>query len=425
MYLSTVSDWLAYIGKLHPKEMDLGLDRVKKVAERLGVLKPECPVIIVGGTNGKGSTVFGLESIYHAAHYQTGVFSSPFLFVYNEEIRINGIPISDQRLCEAFAKVEAARNEITLTFFEFGTLAALVLFQQQPLDIWILEVGLGGRLDAVNIIDADLAVITSIGIDHVEWLGDTREKIGKEKSGIFRSHHPVVCGDEQPPATIVDAAKNLQSPFYQRGKDFAYQQTNSTWSFTNNDLHYENLPKNNLLMQNMAVVLQTIHLLQPGLPVTREAIDQGLKNINLPGRIQIIPGKITEIFDVSHNPAAIIELAKKLDELSCTGKTRAVFSMLEDKDMESSIRIIKNKIDEWLIAPLQPKRAASTEKLKNSFQNESCMDNMAIFQSIEQAYQQALKVSQSGDRIIIFGSFYTVAEVMNYKNTRESACKID
>src|SRR5437868_5228326 len=217
MGLSTAYEWLTFISGLHSQEIDLGLMRVKTVAERLKVLNPDCVVITVAGTNGKGSTVAGLESIYQAANYKTGAFTSPFLFRYNEQIRINGDMVSDSNLCKAFSQVEAARGDISLTPFEFGTLAALVLFAESKLDVWILEVGLGGRLDAVNIIDADVSVVTSIAIDHIDYLGETREKIGVEKAGIFREKKPAVCGDAEPPATLEEVAKKIHAPFYQRG----------------------------------------------------------------------------------------------------------------------------------------------------------------------------------------------------------------
>jgi dihydrofolate synthase/folylpolyglutamate synthase len=412
VYLSTVSEWLNYIGSVHVTEIDLGLSRVKEVAERLKVLSPACPVIIVAGTNGKGSTVAGLESIYQTAHFRTGVFTSPFLFRYNEQIRMDGKAVEDDELCQAFETVEKAREDISLTPFEFGTLAAFVLFQKQPLDVWILEVGLGGRLDAVNIQDADVAVITSIAIDHINWLGDTREKIGGEKAGIFREGKPVVCGDDQPPVSLLETAKNLSSPFYQCGRDFHFQETEATWVFANQMVRFENLPINMLAIPNMATVLEVIFLLQDRLPVIREVIDQGLKNVSLPGRIQIVPGPITIIYDVSHNPAAVKWLAAKLASLPCSGKTHAVFSMLEDKDITGSLLNIKNKVDNWYVAPLNTKRASTEKRLKQSFLEAGMTDNTSYFQTLTEAYQAAMKSSIEGDRIIIFGSFYTISEII-------------
>lgn len=415
MHLSTVSEWLSYIGLIHETEIDLGLPRVKEVAKRLGVLAPNCPVIIVGGTNGKGSTVAGLESIYRAACYRTGVFTSPWLFRYNEQVKIDGIMAEDEDLCEAFSQVEKARSDISLTPFEFSTLAALYLFSRQTLDIWILEVGLGGRLDAVNIMDADVSVITSIGIDHVNWLGDTREKIASEKAGIFRPNQPVVCGDDQPPETLILAAKKIHAPFYQRGKEFDYQENESTWTFINQNIRYDDLPRNMLATENMSVVVKVIGLLQAKIPVSVEAIRQGLSHAELTGRIQIIEGSVTEIYDGSHNPAAILFLKEKLKP---GPRTHAVFSMLEDKDIVGSILAIKDRVDFWYAAPLDTKRAASVDMLQNAFEKAGLTDKVVIFLTITEAYRHALQAAQAGDRIIIFGSFHTVSEILR-------SCRVD
>jgi len=414
MHLSTVSEWLAFISRLHSKEIDLSLDRVKKVAKRLDVLTKGCPVIIVAGTNGKGSTVAGLESIYRAAHYKTGAFTSPFLFRYNEQIRINGQMIEDETLCTAFKAVEAAREDVSLTPFEFGTLAAFVLFKQHALDVWIIEVGLGGRLDAVNILDADVSVVTSIAIDHVDFLGDTREEIAIEKAGIFRKGKPAVCGDKNPPVTLRETAKNISAPFYQCGLDFNYQESSDSWSFTNGNDAYHHLPRNHLATHNMAIVLEVIHLLQLRLPVKRDAIDKGLKQVELLGRIQTITGPVLEIYDVSHNPAAIEWLSDYLSRQSCSGKTIAVFSMLEDKDVVASILTIKNKMDVWHVAPLTVKRAANKAHLENAFKTAEVIE-VVWFDSIDQAYKEAIKITKPGDRIIVFGSFHTVADVLKNK----------
>lgn len=414
MGLSTASEWLNYIAQLHGQEIDLGLERVKMVAERLKVLAPGCIVITVAGTNGKGSTVAGLESIYRAANYQTGAFTSPFLFLYNEQIRINGQAVTDIDLCKAFSQVEEARGDISLTQFEFGTLAALVLFKQQHLDVWILEVGLGGRLDAVNIIDADIAVVTSIAIDHVNWLGETREKIGVEKAGIFRKGKPAVCGDAEPPLSVSLAAKNINAPFYQRGLHFHFQELSDSWNFSNQNEYYDNLPRNHLATQNMATVLQVISLLQSRLLVMRDAIESGLKNIELMGRIQKINGPVTEIYDVSHNPAAIAWLAKNISLQDRSGKTFAVFSMLEDKDIAGSMLEIKNQIDAWYVAPLNTKRAANKETLENAFKNAG-ITHFKIYSCMEDAYKHSLKNAKPGDRILVFGSFHTVADVLKIK----------
>jgi dihydrofolate synthase/folylpolyglutamate synthase len=403
--------------------MDLGLTRVQAVAKRLNVLTPPCAVILVGGTNGKGSSVAALESIYSSAGYQVGCFTSPFLFKMNEQIKINGIPVTDDVLISAFQHIEHSRGDISLTPFEFHTLAALWIFKAFDLDIWILEVGLGGRLDAVNIIDADVAMVTSIAIDHTEWLGSTREAIAYEKSGIFRKNMPAVCGDIDPPNTLVDYADELGASLYCLGRDFHYKKELLSWHWLSHDIHYKNLPNNTLAHQNMATVLMAVMLLQSRLKIQPNAIYQGLANTNLPGRIQIIPGEVTEIYDVSHNPAAVAHLAKNfdknldnnlaknLDKYPHTGRTIAIFSMLADKDIFNSISVIADKIDAWYIAPLAVKRGASIHQLQTAFSLANI--NPIMFSSIQEAYYQAALNARAGDRLLIFGSFHTVAAVFS------------
>lgn len=411
MHLSTLSAWLDWIGSVHQKEIDLGLDRIRKVAERLGLLTPGCAVITVGGTNGKGSVVAGLEAIYLAAGYRVGAFTSPILFVHNEEVRVNGTMADDTSFIRAFEKIESARADVSLTPFEYHTLAALVIFAESDLDVMLLEVGLGGRLDAVNILDADATVVASIGIDHVDWLGYTREAIAIEKAGIFRQGKPAVCGDDAPPVTLIHAAQETGAVFYQRGKDFHLQEFADSWSWQTEKLEYEHLPRNTLLTENMASVLMVVTLLQDRLPVQEDALRRGLQTVTLPGRIQIVHGPVLEIFDVSHNPAAAAVLAERLRTMPCTGKTVAVFSMLDDKDIDGTVAIMRPVIDTWYIAPLTCKRAASLDKLKNIFATAG-ITSVHTSASIAAAYQLARERASTGDRIIIFGSFYTVGEIM-------------
>ncbi len=411
MGFSTLDEWLAWISSIHFTEMDLGLERVEKVAEALDLLSFPCPLIIVGGTNGKGSTVAGLEALYQAAGFKTGTFTSPFLFAYNEQICVNGEAVTDAALCRAFEKIDIARADITLTPFEFATLAALLIFKSYALDVLILEVGLGGRLDAVNILAADAAVVTSIGIDHVEWLGDTREKIGYEKAGIFRQGKLAVCGDRNPPQSLMQQAQSIGALFYCLEQAFSYSENAQDWSWHHEKISYTHLPYNQLATQNMAIVLMVITLLQDRLPVSEAAIHQGLAQIKLLGRIQIMPGDITYIYDVSHNPEAVAWLEKKLSTLPCQGKTYAIFSMLADKDIEQSIKIISSCIDEWHVAALAVKRAASEERLAQAFRQAgvSCIH---IHASIKAAHAAVCERAVAGDRVIVFGSFHTIAEVL-------------
>jgi dihydrofolate synthase/folylpolyglutamate synthase len=414
MILSTLPAWLDWIAGLHQNEMALGLERVAAVARNLGVLAFDCTIIIVGGTNGKGSTVAGLEAIYRAAGYRTGVFTSPILFKHNEQVRLNGQEATDDDFCHAFEKVEAVRGDVPLTPFEFATLAALVMFKKFAPDVLILEVGLGGRLDAVNILDADVAVVTSIGIDHVEWLGPTRESIAYEKAGIFRARKPAVCGDHHPPMSLLNYANEIGTPLFCQGQDFVYHDAQPSWSWACKQpmsIVLNELPRNPLFIQNMSTVLMVVHLLQDQRPVNREAIEQGLKSISLPGRIDVKPGEVTEVFDVSHNPDAVALLANYLRKTPCTGKTRAVFSMLADKDITKSIEMVCDQIDEWSVAPLQCKRAASAERLHADFES-SGVKKMTMFTSIKEAYTITKQKAVKNDRMIIFGSFHTIAEAL-------------
>jgi len=407
---STVYEWLHWISSVHFCEMELGLERVREVGIRLNVVFPNHPVIVVGGTNGKGSTVTSLERIYLSAGYQVGAFTSPMLFKHNEQIRVNGREVSDQDFCDAFEKIDIARGEISLTSFEFFTLAALLIFHQHDLDVMILEVGLGGRLDAVNIIHADVSIITSIGIDHEEWLGSTRESIAYEKSGILRTQTPAICGDANPPVTLIEYANILKTPIFCQGREFTFKEYATYWSWFSPVIQYDYLPKNGLSLQNLSTSLMAITVLQDKLAVTQLHIEKGLLETTLPGRIQVIEGIIPEIYDVSHNPAAVSLLAEYLAKTPHDGKTHAVFSMLADKNIEGCIQIINDYIDAWYIAPLFTKRAATQESLLTAFSAKQ--NKPKVFPSVKAAYSFSKEIAQPGDRIIVFGSFHTVAEVL-------------
>jgi dihydrofolate synthase / folylpolyglutamate synthase len=411
MQLSTLSDWLRWIEQQHPAEMSLGLDRIRVVAKRLEI-KPRCVLVTVAGTNGKGSVVAGLESIYCAAGFKVGAFTSPYLFLPNEQIRINKSSVTDYVLCEALAAVEHARKDVPLTSFEYFTLAAFFIFQSQSLDVWLLEVGLGGRLDAVNLLDAELAIITTIGLDHMHWLGSTRDQIGLEKAGIFRFKQKVVCGDIDPPKSLIKQAQALQTTFYQQGMTYYFKKNSTSWDWFSETARIKNLPLPTLALENMATVLMGIQLLQVSLSVSDEAVRQGLKQVNLPGRIEVRPDLVTHIYDVSHNPQAIIFLARYLSSLKKEGKVHAVFSMLSDKDMPTCILQIKPLIDAWYVAPLQCKRATSLSRLKLSFQQ--VHQAASFYETIPLAYQEAKRQAKTIDKIVIFGSFHTVAEVKQF-----------
>lgn len=414
MRFSTAFEWLSWIAKIHVTEIELGLDRVKQVAAKLNLLSPKCPVIIVGGTNGKGSTVAGLESIYRAAGYKTAAFTSPMLFKHNEQVRINGQETADEAFCLAFEEIETTRGEISLTPFEYHTLAALIIFRNAQPDVMILEVGMGGRLDAVNILDADVAIVTSISLDHTDWLGTTREQIAHEKAGIFRANRPAIIGEADAPMTLINDARAIGANIYQQGRDFSFDLSHQSWAWKWDGICYEGLPQNSLLTQNMALVLMGVALLQDRLSVRLEFIRKGLKEIYLPGRIQVIAGSVVEIFDVSHNQASVALLAQKLKDLPCIGKTYAVFSMLQDKNIAASVGEIAGCIDEWFCAPLTVKRAAPIQHLESALKL-AAVKKHTLYTNIEDAYKAAKAKAVTGDRIIVFGSFHTIADVWRYR----------
>jgi dihydrofolate synthase/folylpolyglutamate synthase len=395
MKLSTMQDWLAYIGSVHQQEIELGLERVKAVAERLSILKTNAAVVVVGGTNGKGSTVAALNAIYREAGYQVGVFTTPFLFKHNEEVMVNGVFASDEDFCQAFEAIEAVRAEITLTPFEYHTLAALCIFKKHPLAILLLEVGMGGRLDAVNIMDADVAVITSIALDHEAWLGNTREAIATEKAGIMRKDRPVVIAEPSPPANLQALVKAHGALAFWLGVDY----------------HAQPMKGIKLYENNLATAAMVVKLLQTRLAVSEAAIQAGLMKADLTGRQQVIHGEVTHYLDVAHNPHAIRLLYDRLSAKEGRGKTIAVFSMLGDKDIVASLQCIASAIDHWCVAPLENKRGASEQQLVAAFKTAG-ITGVSFSKTIAAAYHAARAKARPGDRIVIFGSFVTVAAVM-------------
>lgn len=409
MHYATLQEWLEWLKKGHSQEIDLSLDRIKVVASRLGLLKPSCPLITVAGTNGKGSCVAALQGVYKAAGYRVGAYTSPFLFRYNEQIALQGESVSDKVLFAAFQQIADALQDLTLTPFEFSTLAALSIFKKEALDVWILEVGLGGRYDAVNILPADVAIISTIALDHTEWLGNTREQIGYEKAGIFKPDCYGVIGDFDPPHTVLEVAKTTNTTLFCQNQQFGFKKTATSWDFWSEKREYTQLPLTALQLQNMATVLMAVELLQERLPMTRMAIDQALKKVTLPGRIQVRQGAITQLFDVSHNPAAIALLTDYLATQPISGKTIAVFSMLSDKDIEASLQIIKDQIDAWYVAPVAHVRGASSQLLQTAFEKAS-IANMTLLPNLREACRLARNQAKANDRIVHFGSFHTVSE---------------
>lgn len=416
MRFPTLDAWLAWQETLHPSAIELGLERPGKVLDALSLRSPGHVVVSVAGTNGKGSSVAMLESILLAAGYRVGCYTSPHLLRYNERVRINGQPVSDEMLCDSFERIEQARGETSLTYFEFGTLAALDLFERAGLDVAVLEVGMGGRLDAVNLVDADVALVTAIDVDHAAWLGDDRETIGREKAGIFRTQHAAVCSDPHPPLSLLHYARELNTTLYCLGGEYRYTATGESWSWEGPTLNYEGLPlpalHGHFQLQNAAGVLMSLALLAEQLPVSPEHLRHGLQHVSLPGRFQLLPGEVTVIVDVAHNPQSAEALAANLKEMSGTGRTYAVVGMLADKDISSTLQPMLALVDLWYPASLEVPRGAKASLLHGVLAADGA-NTAGSYNSVSHALDAANAGACSGDRIVIFGSFYTVAEAMH------------
>ena len=411
--MSDLETWLCYLEQLHPSTIDLGLDRVKQVADRLDLLQPAPYVFTVAGTNGKGTTCRTLEMILLAANKRVGVYSSPHLLRFTERVRINNQESKEQDTVDAFVEIEKARQDISLTYFEYATLAALYQFKHAQLDVVILEVGLGGRLDATNIIDADIAIITTIGIDHVEYLGNTRESIGREKAGIFKPKSIAVVGEPEIPSTILDVAHAVNCPLFAVNKDWSYQQIDKlTWQFNSSIKQYQNLPIPQVPLANAATAIAALSY--SPFSITQKQIDSALEKTSLIGRFQIIQLSPTVIVDVAHNPHATSYLVKQIELLkqqqSKVGKVRFVIGMLKDKDIKSTLSIFN--ADQWYCASLYGERGCNADILKQFLQEEN-VENIATFDSVNEAYQKAMKEAKEDDIIVVCGSFHTVSAVLD------------
>jgi dihydrofolate synthase/folylpolyglutamate synthase len=418
---TTLSEWLAYCEQLHPHAIDMGLDRVKTVAQRMQ-LRFECPVITVAGTNGKGSTCAMLESILGQAGYRTGVYSSPHLVHFEERLRLNGASIAASALLPGFEAVERARlhngEEISLTYFEFSTLALFEVMRHSQLDVAILEVGLGGRLDAVNVIDPDCAVITSIDLDHTELLGPDRESIGFEKAGIMRANIPVVVSDPVPPQSVLDRAQALGADLWRVGTDFNVAGDPQQWGWAGRGRRYSGLAYPALRganqLVNAAGVLAALTALRDKLPVTAQAVRNGFAFVELTGRFQIIPGQPTLVLDVAHNPHSVAALSANLDAMGFFPATHAVFGAMADKDLANMFARLSPLMDCWYFTDLPTPRAASGAALQQAWaaQNTRKDTRAQSFATPAQALQAAIAAAAPADRIVVFGSFYTVGGVL-------------
>ncbi|WP_431810035.1 bifunctional tetrahydrofolate synthase/dihydrofolate synthase [Jejubacter sp. L23] len=401
---SSLGTWLSYLENLHSLTIDLGLERVSQVGSALDVLKPAPFVFTVAGTNGKGTTCRTLEAMLLSAGLRVGVYSSPHLVRYTERVRIQGEELPETRHTASFAAIEAARGETSLSYFEYGTLSALWLFKQSSLDVAILEVGLGGRLDATNIVDADVAVITSIALDHTDWLGPDRESIGREKAGIFRTDKSAVVGEPDMPETISEVAREKGAMLRRRGVEWDYEVTGDTWRYRDAAGVLEALPQPLVPQPNAATALAALRASH--LPVGETAIREGLRQAMLPGRFQQVGESPRVILDVAHNPHAAAYLAGRLKTLPREGRVLAVVGMLHDKDIAGTLACLEPMVDSWYCAPLEGPRGATAQQLIEHLGNGQCFDSVA------QAWRRALSEARPQDTVLVCGSFHTVAHVM-------------
>lgn len=421
-----LSSWLQHLENgVAGGEIEMGLARVGAVRDRMG-LKPVCPLIVVGGTNGKGSVCAYLTQIYHDAGYRVGTLTSPHLLRFNERIAINGEAVADDLIVSAFEHIETARAEIPLTYFEFNTLAAVDVFTRQQVDVMILEVGLGGRLDAVNIFDADVAVITSVDLDHEAFLGDTVEKVAFEKAGIMRAGKPVICAQIPVPHSLSSHAAEVGADLLLLGRDFdCHKMEMQQWSYRfhpqesslytgEHARHALPIPvlRGNFQLSNAACALTVLECLSERLPLDIGAIKRGLLRVRHPGRFQVLPGRPVTVLDVGHNPHAARALRSSLIALPYAEKRMAVFSMLADKDIDAVLEIIKDQFDCWLIAPLALPRGMTIQALQEKFIQHN-ITAVTAYPDVKEAYQAALSEAGENDRIVVFGSFHTVAEIID------------
>jgi len=420
---TTLDGWLSWQEGLNPAEIDLGLERVSRVLQQAGYADTfACPLITVAGTNGKGSVVACIESIALAHGCRTGTYTSPHLLKYNERIRINGVEVDDRSLCHAFERIDRARADVDLTYFEFGTLAAIDLFREAGPDLVIMEVGLGGRLDAVNVMQPDVAVITTIAIDHTDWLGSDREAIGFEKAGILRSDRAAVCGDADPPRSLLERAEKLGADLKLIGRHFHADRSGEKWDFVLEGDGFEGLPlpalSGEFQLSNAATAIMALKSTR-GFPLSGDALRRGLREVRLPGRFQRIMDRPEVIVDVAHNPQAAAALKAQLSAVACGGATHAVVAMLADKPVAEVIGQLSDQVDCWYTAGLAAvARGLPAGDMAAAVERTAPDVKLSAASTVATACEQALAAAGKNDRIIIFGSFYTVAEAMRYFASR-------
>lgn len=384
----------------------------------MGLARPPFPVLAVGGTNGKGSTVALCEAVLRAAGHRTGAYTSPHLIRYNERVQVNGAPASDAQLCAAFERIEARRGAVPLTYFEYGTLAALDVFRDQAIDIALLEVGMGGRLDAVNAVDPEVAVVTSIGIDHTRWLGPDRASIAREKAGIFRPGRPAVCGDPDPPATLLEAAARTGASLYLYGRDFRAEPAGDGWTLRFGRRVRPGLPlpvlRGDYQLSNAACAIVALELLAERFPVMQEHVRRGLLSAVAPGRFQLLPGTPLVILDVAHNVQAAEALARNLARHRVAGRTRAVFGMLIDKTIASVAAAVAPEVDEWYPVSLPAPRGATAAQVAQALAEAGVRAPAALYPNAAAGFEAARAAAGPADRVVVFGSFYMVGDIMAY-----------
>ncbi|MGF1752018.1 bifunctional tetrahydrofolate synthase/dihydrofolate synthase [Vibrio makurazakiensis] len=404
---SSLEMWLDYLSNIHTSAIDLGLERVQAVASKANLTKPAKHVITVAGTNGKGSTCALMEAILLDAGYSVGVYSSPHLIRYNERVRINGQDLSDEKLVQSFDFIEKERGDISLSFFEYGTLAALCAFKIEQVDVVLLEVGLGGRLDATNIVDHDISVITSLAVDHVDWLGDDINVIGFEKAGIYRAGKPAICGQPKPPATVAAHADDIKAEFYQVGIQYTYKLNEVSWEWHSGAFQLLELPIPNLPLPNAATALMALGTSE--LYISDVNIVNGLKSAQLPGRMQKVSDEPIVILDVAHNPHSAEYLVNQVKTKFADKTIHMVVAMLHDKDIPTTLDVLAPIASFYYPASLQGPRAASASELVKCLPNEPQAYNSPV-----EAFEAAISKANSQDVILVVGSFHTVGEVLNY-----------
>lgn len=417
----TLPDWLAHLEAIHPAAIDMGLARVSKVQDSMG-LRPTFPVITVGGTNGKGSVCAMLSTIFERAGFKVGTYTSPHIVHYNERVAINMQPVADKRIIDSFQAIEDARGDTTLTYFEFGTLAAMHSFIEEGVDVAVMEVGLGGRLDAVNIFEPTVSVVVSVDLDHQAILGNTRELVGFEKAGIYRPGKLAICADPNPPQSLLDHAATIGADLKLIGRDFGISKLENQWSFRMGDHHRHALPmpalRGEYQLVNAAAVLAALEGVREVLPVGIGAIKRGLLEVDWPGRFQVLPGRPLVILDVGHNPHAARALADSLRRMPYAQQRIAVFSMLADKDLAATIAPLKDEFDAWYVGGLDMSRGQKAATLAAQLAEQGIKSIMQ-FESVADAWHAAFSAAGENDRITVFGSFHTVAEVIAARNSRD------